>query len=123
MARIALSAVAPDAFFQLSDTSRFRRLCPEQSPMNFLCTEAAGTADKYLVSIIVPFEDRTRGRSEPKTCIGNSWLTDSLSWAARYQTRKIQRSGGHGLVFVPPPEGSLSDSYLWPPPWPPPPNE
>jgi hypothetical protein len=57
IAHVALLNVAPDAFFELLDSSRFQSPCTEQSPMNILGTKASGRTDKDSVAILIPFQD------------------------------------------------------------------
>src|ERR1035437_2494905 len=58
-ARITLSDVPPDAFFQISDTVRFRLPLPEQCLMDIQGTEAGRTTDNDPVVIFLPFQYRT----------------------------------------------------------------
>jgi hypothetical protein len=54
---MTLSDVAPDAFFQLIETSSLRRLSPKQRPMDIVGTEAARSSDNNLATNLFPFKD------------------------------------------------------------------
>ena len=59
-ARMALPGVAPDAFLQFIEDSRFRLARPEQRLVDLLGTVAARTPDDDPFALCFPFQDGTR---------------------------------------------------------------
>jgi hypothetical protein len=56
---MTLSSVAPDAFFQFTETLWWWHLCAEEFTVDILGAEASCTTNDHLVPFLFPLEDGT----------------------------------------------------------------